>query len=277
MLRTLFPRALGCAAATALCCASAAHAQAERQAPPPSGAQPQTAGTEVADYYDYYEVGYDTSYDDDWFFDYYRYEASAFEAQYHYYSDYDYRSERFDWEERGLFDGASGPGAERTEPRAEQPQRPMQAPAGQAGAKQAPDKALDETAADARRRTQTPRQVSGIVLGTKRVAVRGTAEQNLIVLIKTERGDRRLAIDLGPALALQEANVVPGSRVAAEGYVVVLRDTQFLAATRVKAGDETLDVTRAAQARLHRSRGAAAQPTPPQPPEAVPAPEPPSP
>ncbi len=53
----------------------------------------------VYEYYERYDVGYDTSYDDDWFFDYYEYSPAAPDRAYDYYTDYDYESDRFDWEQ----------------------------------------------------------------------------------------------------------------------------------------------------------------------------------
>lgn len=171
-------------------------------------------------------------------------------------------------EERGIEASPESPAAGEDLPGWQRlPDKQAQSPRQQAGAKQAPDKMIDETASDAQQRTHTPRQVSGVVLGTKTVEVRGAGERNLIVLIKTTRGDRRLAIDLGPAQALAQANVTPGARIAAEGYVVALRDQQFLVATRVMSGDQVFDVRRPAQARLHRSRGAAQPATPQRPQE----------
>lgn len=54
-------------------------------------------------YYDYYDVGYDEDYEDDWFYDYYEYEPGITD-DYDYYADYDYDADRFEWEEEGVFD-----------------------------------------------------------------------------------------------------------------------------------------------------------------------------
>ena len=56
----------------------------------------------VYEYYENYDVGYDTNYDDDWFFDYYAYNPAAAEPEYDYYTDYDYDTDRFDWQEDGV-------------------------------------------------------------------------------------------------------------------------------------------------------------------------------
>lgn len=58
-----------------------------------------TQDAPVYEYYQHYDVGYDTSYDDDWFFDYYEFSPAAPDPAYDYYTDYDYESDRFDWEQ----------------------------------------------------------------------------------------------------------------------------------------------------------------------------------
>ena len=56
----------------------------------------------VYEYYDHYDVGYDTNYDDDWFFDYYEYAPEGADPEYDYYTDYDYEGDQFDWEQPGV-------------------------------------------------------------------------------------------------------------------------------------------------------------------------------
>ncbi len=141
----------------------------------------------------------------------------------------------------------------------DKPRPPAKLAPSQTGAKQAPSGAHPETAPEARKRTQTLRQVSGVVLGMKVVEVRGANEENVVALIKTDRGDRRLAIDLGPMSQLDRTNLHVGGRITAEGYVVAVRDQQFLVATRVKAErGAVVNIVRPSQARLHRARGAGA-------------------
>lgn len=146
---------------------------------------------------------------------------------------------------------------------ADKPRPPAKLAPAQTGAKQAPSGAHPETAPEARRRTQTLREVSGVVLGMKVVEVRGTGDQNVVALIKTDRGDRRLAIDLGPLTQLDRSGLHVGGRLAAEGYVVAVRDQQFLVATRIKPErGAVVNIVRPSQARLHENRGAA-KATPP--------------
>jgi hypothetical protein len=80
------------AACVLLCAGAASHALAQ-----PDAAQ----DAPVYEFYEHYDVGYDTSYDDDWFFDYYAYSPAAPEPTYDYYTDYDYEADRFDWEQPG--------------------------------------------------------------------------------------------------------------------------------------------------------------------------------
>jgi hypothetical protein len=138
----------------------------------------------------------------------------------------------------------------------DKPRPPAKLAPSQTGAKQAPSGAHPETAPEARQRTQTLRQVSGVVLGMKVVEVRGAGDENVVALIKTDRGDRRLAIDLGPMAQLDRTDLHVGGRITAEGYVVAVRDQQFLVATRVKAErGAVVNIVRRSQARLHRARG----------------------
>ena len=53
--------------------------------------------------YDHYQAGYDESYGNDWFYDYYEFDADGAGLYYAYYSAFDYGSDLFVWEEEGLF------------------------------------------------------------------------------------------------------------------------------------------------------------------------------
>lgn len=56
------------------------------------------------DDYDYYDGLYESGWgNDDWFYDYYEYDADANDGYYDYYDYYDYDTDLFDWEEDGLF------------------------------------------------------------------------------------------------------------------------------------------------------------------------------
>lgn len=125
---------------------------------------------------------------------------------------------------------------------------------GQARAKQAPGKAIDESPREAQRRMQKLREVSGTIIETKTVEMRGTDQQNVVALIRTSRGDRRLIVDLGPAQQLEQAKLREGEKIAVEGTVATIRDQQFLVASRVKANGQTIEVDRTAQRKLHQGK-----------------------
>jgi hypothetical protein len=83
------------------------------------------------------------------------------------------------------------------------------------------------------------RQVSGRVTQTKEIEVRGDNGQttkNLVVQIRTSKGNEELAIDLGPAHDMRN-RLRRGSEIAVEGPVVVVDDKPLLVAERVKFED----------------------------------------
>jgi hypothetical protein len=120
----------------------------------------------------------------------------------------------------------------------------------QPSADQKPEKKLrNETPAKAAARTTKSREVSGTVLDTKTVEVRGANTRNLVALVRTnKKKSDHLAIDLGPAKALQKANIRKGTKLAAEGPVVRIGDRQFLVAQRLRTnGGDVISVDRSAQ------------------------------
>lgn len=203
------------------------------------------------DYYDHYDAGYGGTYDqNDWFFDYYAYEYVAARCDYDYFTGYSYEMDSFDWEQPGLF----GP-ARAEAPRNGGPRKGAAQSSRQTGA-------FSESAAQARARGRKLRQVSGEIFATKLVDVRGTTTRNLVVLLQTDRGHRRLIADLGPVRALREteANPLsaqldvpedlelhPGRRIELEGVVERIQDTQFLIARRIRQGEQTAIIRRPAQ------------------------------
>lgn len=110
------------------------------------------------------------------------------------------------------------------------------------------------SAEKAQARSMKTRQVSGTVLETKMVDINGTQLQNLVVLLKTTRNDRRLRVDLGPVNKLP-TTIVPGERIAAEGRVARLGDHQVLIADRLRDDDQSYRIDRGEQ--LRQSRRAA--------------------
>lgn len=138
---------------------------------------------------------------------------------------------------------------------------------------------FSESAERARRRTQTLRQVSGKIQTAKLVDVRGSTTRNLVALIQTTKGGKRLIVDLGPVRALrhdeanpysavldsnEELQLEPGRSLAVEGVVERVADTQLLIARRVRQGQRTITIQRTAQAAQAREqrRSSSASPRP---------------
>ena len=61
-----------------------------------------TATYDDSDYYGLYDAGYDQTYGNDWFYDYYEW-SDPYSTEVGGY-DYDYDADVFDWEEDGLFE-----------------------------------------------------------------------------------------------------------------------------------------------------------------------------
>jgi hypothetical protein len=92
-----------------------------------------------------------------------------------------------------------------------------------------------ETEAQAKERVHKDRQVSGTIVQMKSVEVRGADAQNTVALMKTNKGDKRLLIDLGGTTDLQPLNLKQGDAIAVEGPVTRIGDHQVLIASRVRA------------------------------------------
>lgn len=121
------------------------------------------------------------------------------------------------------------------------------APAQPEVALQQPQLTLRETRTKAQKRTRKVREVSGIVLDSKLVVLRGIEERNRVVLLKTTEGDRRLVVDLGPQSGLSELDLKKGQKLAAQGIVARIEDAQIFVANRVRQSDKTLEIARVAQ------------------------------
>jgi hypothetical protein len=94
---------------------------------------------------------------------------------------------------------------------------------------------------------QQLRQVSGDVLRIKTVRIMGTDQTNLVALIETQRGERRLAVDLGPAEDARQLGLTTGDRLAVEGRVYRIGDDPLLVATRVRSGNQSVQIDRSEQ------------------------------
>jgi hypothetical protein len=120
---------------------------------------------------------------------------------------------------------------------------------------------LRESKTRAQKRTRKARQVSGTILDSKLVAIGGTETPNVVVLLKTSQGDRRLAVDLGPRTELAELDLRKGQVLAVEGVVVRIADAQFLVAGRLKQAERLIAVRRDHQTAQLASGTEAIEPT----------------
>ena len=118
---------------------------------------------------------------------------------------------------------------------------------GRSGDQRPEKKVHNETPAKAAARTAKSRQVSGTVLDTKTVEVRGANTRNLVALIRTSKKGQELAVDLGPAKSLQKVNIRKGTKLKAEGPVLRIGDRQFLVAQRVRTNGSAVSVDRSPQ------------------------------
>jgi hypothetical protein len=92
------------------------------------------------------------------------------------------------------------------------------------------------------------REVSGEVVSTKHVEVRGAGTENLVVLLAPRRGHDRLVVDLGPADAWRSIDLERGDNLAVEGRLAEVGDRRVLVAQRARAGDGCIvTVDRSAQ------------------------------
>jgi hypothetical protein len=111
-----------------------------------------------------------------------------------------------------------------------------------------------DTAADlATTKSSDLHQVSGKILRVKQVEVRGADTKNTVVLLKTKKNNRRLAVDLGPASSLAADKIKVGREIQVEGMPAQIRDQRFLVANRVKINGKMMTIDRKAQETQHKS------------------------
>jgi hypothetical protein len=107
-------------------------------------------------------------------------------------------------------------------------------------------------------------QVSGTVLDKKEVEVRGTEGKNLVVLLETDAGSRRMPIDLGPSKALKKLDVKKGQELTAEGPVVMMQEMPVMVAVRVKQNGKTVEIDRLSGLKKENGEPASTPPKSPQ-------------
>ena len=118
--------------------------------------------------------------------------------------------------------------------------------------------ALTFTAADARTRTDQQhgrddqrsdqhgkqwKHISGTIKKTKQVELRGQDQDNLIVQLQTNRGDKTI-VDLGNAEHIEDLDLQKGDRLTAWGRTVNIGDKRVFMAHEIQANDETVEIDR---------------------------------
>jgi predicted small integral membrane protein len=118
--------------------------------------------------------------------------------------------------------------------------------------------ALTFTAADARSRTDQRfgmddqrssqrgeqwKHISGTIKKTKEVEVRGQDQDNLVVQLKTNRGDRMI-VDLGNVEHIEDLDLQKGDHLTAWGRTVTIGGKRVFMAHKIRANDETVEIER---------------------------------
>lgn len=117
-----------------------------------------------------------------------------------------------------------------------------------------PIESRDETASSEKgyEMDHRDRSITGIVEATRKIKLRDSKQENLLVKIKTEKG-RLLYADLGPAKDLDDLNIQKGDRITAMGRDIRVQDKRILMAIFVSADGETVSIDRREQ--FHRPSG----------------------
>lgn len=138
--------------------------------------------------------------------------------------------------------GAPGSQAQQPQPQQQPPQQPMQP-------QQQPPQQQQGYQPGAAADADKSRQVQGRIQALKSVQLRGMNQPNLVALIETRKGDRRLVVDLGPQNNLRKLKLRPGSRIAAQGKVAQVKDQLVLVANRARIRGQQIDIQRPLQQR----------------------------
>lgn len=83
----------------------------------------------------------------------------------------------------------------------------------------------------------------GKVLKVKKVQFKDSGQENIVVLIKTPRGHKKMIVDLGDSERIQKRARM-GTRLKVEGFLVRIEDKEFLMAKRVKVGNRIVKVNK---------------------------------
>ena len=98
------------------------------------------------------------------------------------------------------------------------------------------------------------RQLTGRIMRTKQVDIRGTDFTNQVALLQTDQG-RQIVADLGPRANLRGFRLKPGAEIEVRGQPARVGDHLVLMADQVSAGGKTVSVRRPDQQSAQQQRG----------------------
>ena len=94
------------------------------------------------------------------------------------------------------------------------------------------------------KQSQPPRRsISGQVVRTKKVGVRGAPVENLVVLLRTEN-DKKAIVDLGPVKGLKSMQIASGDQLKASGRLVSVEGKKILMAHQLQKNGRTAQIQR---------------------------------
>lgn len=88
------------------------------------------------------------------------------------------------------------------------------------------------------------REVSGTVVAKKMVRLPTENLQNMVVMIKTNKADERLLVDLGNAKALNDKKIDKQTNIQAEGRLAQVGQHRILVARNLKVEGEKVTIDR---------------------------------
>lgn len=93
------------------------------------------------------------------------------------------------------------------------------------------------------RREARWQEVTGEIENAKKVRLRGTNIDHLVVLLTTDEG-RQIVADLGPTKHLKEIQIKPGDEITVRGRIERISDRSVLMAKRVQTDDQAVRIKR---------------------------------
>jgi len=100
--------------------------------------------------------------------------------------------------------------------------------------------------------------LSGEIERVKKVKIRGTQQENLAVLVFTDRGNR-VVVDLGPINQFRDIELRSGDYISARGPVFNINGRLVMFAKELRADEQTVRINRAMRGGSNQSRQTARQ------------------